>query len=60
MLAEILYYRGVKFRRRCWFSGLFVYFIINFVLIFAEIGIQHVKVYCVNWNLFEIIQSYRH
>jgi len=46
---------GVNFRRSCWFSGLFFYFIVNFVLIFAEISVQHVKVYCVNWNLFEII-----
>jgi len=42
MLAEILYYRGVNFRRRCWFLGLFVYFTVNFVLIFAEISILHV------------------
>jgi hypothetical protein len=51
----ILYYCGVYFRQRCWFLGLFVYFIVNFVLIFAD-----VKVYCVNWNLFEIIPSYPH
>jgi len=37
MLAEILYYRGANFQRRCWFSGWIVYFIVNFVLILLRL-----------------------